>query len=65
MYRPARLHRLAESIPGLLKRLQIGALDATQRLFYVSHNLALCDQLMEAGREVFVWDGNVIEYMLE
>ncbi len=25
-YRPARLHRLAESIPGLLKRLQIRAL---------------------------------------
>ena len=26
-YRPAWLHRLAESIPGLLKRLQILALD--------------------------------------
>ncbi len=26
-YRPARLHRLAESIPGLLKRLQIRALN--------------------------------------
>jgi hypothetical protein len=26
-YRPARLHRLAESIPGLLKRLQIQALN--------------------------------------
>jgi hypothetical protein len=25
-YRPARLHRLAKSIPGLLKRLQIQAL---------------------------------------
>ncbi len=25
-YRPARLHRLAESIPGLLERLQIRAL---------------------------------------
>ncbi len=25
-YRPARLHRLSESIPGLLKRLQIRAL---------------------------------------
>jgi hypothetical protein len=27
MYRPARLHRLAESIPGLHERLQIRALN--------------------------------------
>jgi len=31
VYRPARLHRLAESIPGFLKRLQIRALDPNRK----------------------------------
>jgi hypothetical protein len=32
-YRPAWLHRLAESIPGLLKRLQIRALDSRSEVW--------------------------------
>ncbi len=32
-YRPARIHRLAESIPGLLQGLQIRALNNFSRLF--------------------------------
>jgi hypothetical protein len=32
-YRPAWLHRLAESIPGLLKRLQIRALDSRREMW--------------------------------
>jgi hypothetical protein len=43
-YRPARLHRLAESIPGLHKRLQIRAQDA----HYIGH-LALAEQGWENG----------------
>ncbi len=33
-YRPARLHRLTESITGLLKRLQIRAQDADSKLVF-------------------------------
>ncbi len=42
-YRPTRLHRLAESIPGLLKRLQIRALFCMQLdLNYVTGLWLLC-----------------------
>jgi hypothetical protein len=30
-YRPARLHRLSESIPGLLERLQIQAIERPRK----------------------------------
>ncbi len=42
-YRPAKLHRLAESIPGLLKRIQIRALYLTHQelpLSYMALSLA-------------------------
>ncbi len=35
-YRPARLHRLAESIPWIFKRLQIRALFASRTCFFTS-----------------------------
>jgi hypothetical protein len=39
-YRPARLHRLVESIPGLHKRLQIRALVAGSIFLSISRNIS-------------------------
>jgi hypothetical protein len=54
-YRPARLHRLAESIPGLLKRLQIWAL-VTQASINNNKDKSL-SQLMYCDNcvNIFIW----------
>ncbi len=53
VYRHARLHRLAESIPGLLKRLQIRALDT--KFVAVHMNVDAVPVVMKLG---FLFSGN-------